>query len=196
MNDRNEIKKALIRKLEQSLQCMNEDYSEDIKKQLQTEAFAGELDKIVSIQGQGNNQVLGYFDVKINKFVTINMLSLVALLAEQLNQMLQKNQEYSSLSTWISLGVFVASLLNIIQPADTVKLEREDAEVYCIFLKLQRDRPNNIVITSEELKECISGMEEEIPLSKCLTHLKEKRLIKVVPDGFIVKREVKVECVL
>lgn len=194
--DRNKVREEIIKILGQSLEGMKKDYPDEIKKQLQTELFSEKFDELITVQTQGNNRVLGYFDVQINKFVSINMLSLVIILTDKLNQVFLQSDANSSLSVSISIGIFIASLLNIIQPADIVQLEREDAEVYCSFLKLQRDRPINMVITFEELERCMEQIGEEINLSECLTHLEEKRLIKVVPNGFIVKREVKVENVL
>lgn len=193
--DRGETKGEVIKILEQSLECMKESYPDEIKRQLQVDLFSEEFDKFITVLGQDNKQVMGYFDVNINKFVSINMLSLVLILAERMNQIFLQNNGCPALSAGISLGIFVASLLNIIQPSNTVKLEREDAEVYCAFLKLQRDRPINSVITFEEIERCVKKMEGEIDLSKCLTHLEENRLIKKHPNGFLVKREVRVETV-
>lgn len=182
--------------LEQALEKMKENYPEQMKSQLQAELFSGDFDKLITIQGQGENPVLGYFDLNLNQYATINMLSLIIILAEKLNQVFLQSPEYTEVSTGISVCIFILALLNTIQPRSSVELDMEDAQVYKAFLKLQRDSLVDTAITYEELEKYIKKTGEEINISRCLTHLEEKRLIKVVPNGFLVKTEVKVKPIL
>lgn len=195
MAEEKELRQKTKDLLELSLDKMIKSYPDEMKRQLEAEPFLEKMDQAICVQGQGDNPVLGCFDFEINQYVTVDMLAVAIALADELNRVFQENPEHSSLSMGISIGIFIATLLNAIQPGNKVKLTEEDAEVYYSLLELQRKRPVNMIITREEFDACIRGIGREIDVSGCLDHLEEKRLLKVVPNGFIVKRDVKVEAV-
>lgn len=195
MSGQRDIKREAGKILGQSLEQMIQGYPEEIKQQLYKADLSEKMQELIEIQGQGKSLVMGVFDWNVNEYVTINILSLITLLAGELNQVFSQNPAYATLSTGISVSIFIMSLLNAIQPSSSVELEYADARVYCALLSLQNGRPVNEPVSCEELQECMREIDENINISECLDHLKEKRLIKVVGKGFIVKREVKVKAI-
>lgn len=188
-----EVRKESEKILRQSLQCMLEGYPDGLKNQLDSERLAEGINNLITVQSQGDNPVMGLFDFNLNQYVTINVLALVSLLAEELGRILANNPEYSSLSAAASTCVFIAAFLNMIQPRISIELDMIDAKVYCALLDLQRGRPVNETIAYEEVVKCIRELDKEANISYCLDHLQEKRLIRKLSSGFIVIREVKVK---
>lgn len=190
-----DVRKEAGEILRQSLQCMLDGCPDGTKSRLETERLAEEINNLITVQGQGDNAVMGLFDVNLNQYATINIMALVSLLADKLGGIFDNNPEYSSLAAAVSVVAFVAAFLNLIQPRVSVELDRTDAGVYCALLERQKGRPVNERIAYEDVVKCIREVDGEADISRCLTHLQKKRLIRSVGDGFLVVREVKVKAV-
>lgn len=179
--------------LRRSLEQMAEIYSGEFKNQLQTEGLLDEINGLITVQSQGDNLVMGAFDLSINEYATISIPALIIVLSEILDRIIASNPEYSVLSALICTCGFIATLLNMIQPQTSIELNLTDAKVYCKLLNFQRERPINEVISYEKVIQSIKEADKEADISGCLDHLQEKKLIRRAGDGFIVIREVKVK---
>ncbi len=132
------VRKQAMTLLVQAMDTMTESYPEDVKAQLYREDFQNSMNELLNVQRMGSTPVMGLFDVDLNEYVTIDLLALVALLAGELNRILEQNPTYTVLSTGISIGIFMVSFLNIIEPSIPVELEQLDARVYCEILFLHK----------------------------------------------------------
>lgn len=195
LEEEKDVRKESEKILRQSLKCMIENCPDELKIQLDAERLSEEINELITVQRQGDNPVMGLFDLNLNQYVTINMLALVSLLAEELGRILDKNPQYSSWTVAASACVFLTTFLNMIQPRMSMELDMLDANVYCALLKRQRERPVNEMITYEEVVKCIREFDREADISRCLTHLQEKKLIRRLGNGFLVIREIKVKAV-
>lgn len=59
--------------LRQSLTCLLDEWPKDLKIQLNIKRLAEELNDLMTVQSQGDNAVMGLFDVNLNQYVTINV---------------------------------------------------------------------------------------------------------------------------
>lgn len=59
--------------LRQSLTCLLDEWPKDLKIQLNINRLAEELNDLMTVQSQGDNAVMGLFDVNLNQYVTINV---------------------------------------------------------------------------------------------------------------------------
>lgn len=193
---RQESEKILWQSLQEMLQNVPDDLKSQISKEQSFEQdLFNKINDLAAVQSQGDNLVMGLFDLELNEYVTINILSLITLLTQEISQTLSQNPNYSSISTVLSVCIFVTALLNLIQPKTSIELNTTDAKVYCILLNMQKGRPINEMIPYEEVIKCIKEIDKETDASHCLNHLTEKRLIRRSGNGFLVIREVKVKAV-
>lgn len=179
--------------LRRSLEQMEVFFPGELNSRLKAEGLLEEINGLIAVQSQGDNLVMGVFDLNINEYATISIPALIIALSEVLGRIISGNPEYSALSTAICTCSFIATLLNMIQPQTSIELDMTDAKVYCKLLQFQRERPVNEVIAYEKVVQSIKEVDKEADISRCLDHLQEKKLIRRAGDGFIVIREVKVK---
>lgn len=193
--DRSRAKQEAEEILRQSLEQMAGICPDELKSRLKTEGLLEEMNGLITVQGQGDNMVMGAFDLNLNEYATISIPALIVMVSEVLERVLAGSPKYSAISAVICTCSFIAALLNMIQPRTSIELDLTDAKVYCKLLQFQRECPVNEIIPYEKVVQCMMEIDKETDISRCLDHLQEKKLIRRAGHGFIVIREVKVKAV-